>query len=303
MENRFIDAPTITIVQDTCNKCGLCSKTCPIRVFDYKKEEIPDIQNNDECVLCGQCLCACPTNSINHSGFDKSNFKATNNKQTLNADFAFDLLSQRRSLRNYKKEVPTINLLTKVVEIAGYAPSSPHHRVGWIRNATIVVGQENMKIVAEMTSEYMEKMIKILGGWFMKWAAKYDERAKAALGIVPSFKEGLSEYKKGNDMITYNAPAAIFLHAPIKSSTPQIDCDAACLQIQLYAEANGLGTCWNGLIQGAASGDHLKGFKKLEKFLKIPEGHKCYAAMTIGFPSVKLHSIPERKTDINWIIN
>lgn len=301
MENRFVDTPIISIDNTTCNKCGLCSKICPIRVFDFRKGEIPGIQNTDECVLCGQCLCACPTNSITHSGFDKSNFKNINNGQSFNADFVFSILTQRRSLRNYKKEIPTIALLTKVVEIAGYAPSSPHHRVGWIRNATIAVGHENMKIVAEITSEYMENMIKMLGSWYMKWAAKYDDRAKAALGIIPSFKEALKEYKQGNNLITYNAPAAIFLHAPIKSSTPQIDCDAACLQIQLYAEANGLGTCWNGLLQGAASGDYIKGFKKLEKFLKIPAGHKCYAAMTIGFPSVKLHSIPERKTEISWI--
>lgn len=301
MENRFVETPVISINNITCNKCGLCSRICPIMVFDFRKGEIPRIQNNDECVLCGQCLCACPTNSINHNGFDKSNFKHINNNQSLNADYAFNLLTQRRSLRNYKKEIPSIELLTKVVEIAGYAPSSPHHRVGWIRNASIVTGYENMKVVSDNTADYMEKLIKMLGSWYMKLAAKYDDRAKAALGIVPSFKEGLSEYKSGKDMITYNAPAAIFLHAPIKSSTPQIDCDAACLQIQLYAEANGLGTCWNGLIQGAASGDHLKGFNKLEKFLKIPKGHKCYAAMTIGFHSVKLHSIPERKTEITWI--
>jgi nitroreductase/NAD-dependent dihydropyrimidine dehydrogenase PreA subunit len=300
MENRFIAIPKISIDNTTCNKCGLCSRICPIMVFSYRKGEIPEIQNNEECVLCGQCLCVCPTNSINHSGFEKTNFKNINN-QTLNADFAYNLLTQRRSLRNYKKEIPSVELLTKIVEIAGYAPSSPHHRVGWIRNATIVTGYENMKIVADMTSDYMDNMIKMLDSWYMKLAAKYDDRAKAALGIVPSFKEALNKYRNGNDMVTYNAPAAIFLHAPIKSSTPQIDCDAACLQIQLYAEANGLGTCWNGLIQGAASGDHLKGFKILEKFLKIPDGHKCYAAMTIGFPSVKLHSIPERKTEISWI--
>ena len=74
MENRFLDVPIISIDSTTCNKCGLCSKICPIRVFDFRKEEIPVIQNNDECVLCGQCLCVWPTNSINHSGFDKSNF-------------------------------------------------------------------------------------------------------------------------------------------------------------------------------------------------------------------------------------
>ncbi len=301
MDNRFIDAPTITIVNDTCNKCGLCSMICPIRVFSYKKGEVPEIQNEFECVLCGQCLCVCPTNSINHSGFDKSNFRSINNNPSSDVDFAFKLLSQRRSLRNYKTEIPSKELLTKIIDIAGYAPSSPHHRVGWVRNAVVVTGYDNMKIVSDITAEYIERMIKTLGTWFIKWAAKYDERAKAALGVIPTFQFASDAYKTGNDIITYNAPAAIFLHAPVKSSTPQIDCDAACLQIQLYAEANGLGTCWNGFLQGAASGDHLKGFKKLENFLKIPKGHKCYAAMTIGFPSVKLHSIPERKTDITWI--
>jgi hypothetical protein len=71
--------------------------------------------------------------------------------------------------------------------------------------------------------------------------------------------------------------------------------------VQLYAEAFGLATCWNGLIQGAASGDHLKGFTKLAEFLRIRHKNKCYAAMTIGYPSFSLHSIPERKADITFI--
>ena len=85
------------------------------------------------------------------------------------------------------------------------------------------------------------------------------------------------------------------------SSTPQTDCDTALQLVQLYAESFGLATCWNGLIQGAAAGDHLKGFTKLAEFLHIPVENKCYAAMTIGYPSVSLHSIPERKVDVNWI--
>lgn len=301
MENRFLDVPIISIDSTTCNKCGLCSKICPIRVFDFRKEEIPVIQNNDECVLCGQCLCVCPTNSINHSGFDKSNFIKIQNKSKIDTNNAFDFLTQRRSVRNYRKEIPSNEILEKIANIAGFAPSGPHHRVGWIRNITIVSGYDNMKIVSDISADYMTKMIKTLGSWYMKLAAKYDDRAKAALGIIPSFKYSLNEYKTGNDLITYNAPAAIFLHAPIKSSTPQTDCDAACMLIQLYAEANGLGTCWNGIIQGAAAGDYTKNFKKMSEFLKIPNGHKCYAAMTIGFPSIKLHSIPERKTEISWI--
>ena len=35
--------------------------------------------------------------------------------------------------------------------------------------------------------------------------------------------------------------------------------------------------------------------------LKIPKDHKCFAAMTLGYPSINLHSIPERKVDVTWI--
>lgn len=51
----------------------------------------------------------------------------------------------------------------------------------------------------------------------------------------------------------------------------------------------------------AAAGEHIRNFSKLGKFLKIPEGHKCYAALTAGYPSIKLHSIPERNVNIKWI--
>jgi len=302
MENRFIETPIISIDNVTCSKCGLCSRVCPIKVFDFKKGEVPSIHNNDECVLCGQCLCVCSTNSINHSGFKLSNFKRIQNRQPFPPEIAFDFLSQRRSVRNYKKEVPSKELLEKILLIAGFAPGSPHHRVGWVRNVTVVTGAENIKIVLDMTAEYMQKTIKLLNGWMIKLAAKFDDSAKAGIAVVPSFKIALDELKNGRDSIMYNAPVAIFLHAPMYSSLPQIDCDAACMMIQLNAAANGLGTCWNGLIQGAASGDHLRGFTKLADFLKIPKGNKCYAAMTAGFPSVVLHSLPERRTDISWII-
>lgn len=123
MENRFVDTPIISIENTTCNKCGLCSKICPIRVFDFRKEEIPVIQNNDECVLCGQCLCVCPTNSINHSGFDKSNFIKIQNKSKIDTNNAFVFLTQRRSVRNYRKEIPSNEILEKIANIAGFAPS------------------------------------------------------------------------------------------------------------------------------------------------------------------------------------
>jgi len=236
-----------------------------------------------------------------HSGFELANFKRVQKMMPITPEVAFEFLSQRRSVRNYKNELPSAELLEKIVQIAGFAPGSPHHRVGWVRNVTIVHGKDNMKVVLDMTADYIQKTIKLLNGWFLKIMSGFSDLAKAGVAVVPDLEMRLDEYNKGRDSIIYNAPAAIFFHAPMSSSLPQTDCDTACMLIQLFAEANGLGTCWNGLIQGAAAGDHLNGFTKLAEFLKIPKGHKCYAAMTVGYPSIRLHSIPERKVDITWI--
>ena len=302
MEQRFIEQPVISINKETCSKCGLCSKICPVRIYGLSEEGTTITMNRlEECCLCGQCISGCTTDSIVHSGFEMSNFKQIRNKKSVSPKLAFEFLSQRRSVRNYRKEIPSKELLEKIVQIAGYAPGSPHHRVGWVRNITIVYSEENMKTVLDLTVDYIQKMLKLLNSGLLKVMAKFSDSAKAGLGVVPDLEMRLNEFKNGGDSIIYNAPVAMFFHAPANSSTPQTDCDTALLLVQLYAEAYGLGTCWNGLIQGAAAGDHLQGFKKLSEFLRIPKGHKCYAAMTAGYPSINLHSIPERKVDVAWI--
>jgi len=301
MRMNYLETPSINIDGETCSKCGMCARICPVSVFDYVRSSIPKTRYHQECVMCGQCLCACPTGSIQHSGFNMANFQPIPAHRAFDATDAFQFLSQRRSMRNYKSEIPSKELLEELINIAGFAPGSPHHRVGWVRNATVVMGHEPMKKVTAITADYMEQLIKLLSSWYMNLVARYSDRAKAGVAVVPSFKTALKAWRSGDDKITYNAPAAIFLHAPENSSMPQSDCDAAALMIQLYAEARGLGTCWNGLIQGAAAGDHLKGFNSLARFLNIPKGHRCYAAMTIGYPSIRLHSLPERRTEIDWI--
>jgi len=88
---------------------------------------------------------------------------------------------------------------------------------------------------------------------------------------------------------------------PKFSSTPQTDCDTALQIGTALCRIICLATCWNGLIQGQLQVIIEKDLQSSLNFSKIPGENKCYAAMTIGYPSVSLHSIPERKVDITMI--
>jgi hypothetical protein len=35
--------------------------------------------------------------------------------------------------------------------------------------------------------------------------------------------------------------------------------------------------------------------------LGIPEHHQVGAAMTLGFPALKLHSVPQREIKLHWV--
>ena len=299
-ENTFLNPPEISIKQNSCIGCGICEKICPVRMYKVIDKKSSIAHSLEECCLCGQCLAACPNESIIHSGFNLSFFKRISNNP-INPEIAFDFLSQRRSVRNYQKDIPPRDLIEKIIEIASYAPGSPHQRVGWVRNFSVVYGYDNMKHVLDMTVEYLQKSYKLIKSPLIRMAAHFDDSARAAQKVITDIEMRLQEYEAGRDAILYNAPIAIFAYAPTNSSMPHSDCDAAISYVQLFAHAHGIGTCWNGLLQTAAAGEHLKNFTKLSEFLKIPKGHKCYAAATAGYPSIKLHSTPKREVNITWI--
>jgi nitroreductase/NAD-dependent dihydropyrimidine dehydrogenase PreA subunit len=296
----ILEPPAITVDSARCTGCGVCQRICPVRIFKVTERKSAVARTTHECCLCGQCLAACTGAAINHSGFDVSRFGNTS-ETAVGPDSAFDLLAQRRSVRNYEKKVPSRELIEKIIDIAGYSPGSPHHRIGWVRNFSVVQGYDAMKLVLDMTAEYLRKVRTLIDSPVVRFAARFDASAKAAQAVLPDIEMRLKEYDEGRDAILYNAPVAIFAHAPLNSSMPHSDCCAAVSYIQLYAYANGIGTCWNGLLQMAAAGEHVKNFTKLSEFLRIPHGNKCFAAITAGYPSLPLKRIPRRSVDIGWI--
>jgi hypothetical protein len=51
----------------------------------------------------------------------------------------------------------------------------------------------------------------------------------------------------------------------------------------------------------AANGFKIKKFTELKEFLGIPDHHEVFSAATLGYPGIKLHSTPDRRTSIRFI--
>lgn len=58
----------ISINSQWCKKCGLCSYTCPKKVYSVKSYGSPEIINIEKCSGCGLCVQICPDLAIDIEG-------------------------------------------------------------------------------------------------------------------------------------------------------------------------------------------------------------------------------------------
>jgi nitroreductase/NAD-dependent dihydropyrimidine dehydrogenase PreA subunit len=292
---------SITIDREKCKQDGLCSRVCGVRMFSYKRKEYPEVRNQEECVLCGECIAVCPTGAITHSVLDKGRFKKTEQLATIDPDVVASILQQRRSVRAYKKERIPRDVLEKIARVAGYAPTSAHGGEGWTRSCIIVSGKENMRDVRDLTAEYLRQLAKLLESFMVRLVSRWNPGPRVGRSMLPDIYMRLRELEQGRDAITYDAPHALFFHSPTLSPYPQVDCDAAMYSVMLLAHAKGMGTCWNGWLTKAANGFRVKSFTALKEMLGFPAHHEVFSAATLGYRALDLHSVPPRETKIGWV--
>jgi len=291
----------ISVDEEKCIRDGLCAKVCPMRIFTHKKDGVPVLKDTGICILCGQCIAVCPQDAIDHNILPSGQFEKISERNPAGEEALIATLRQRRSVRVYKeKEVPR-DELNEIAQCCGYCPTGAHGGDGWERNVTIVTGKANMRQVLEYTIEYMKTMERKLNSFMLKQVSRWVPEARGGRSTLPDLLLRLGLFDKGEDPILHDAPALMLIHAPKDTSTPQADCDAALYAMMLAAESKGLGTCWMGWVQYAASGFKARSFTALKEFLRVPEHHDVYAAMVIGYPAMRLHSLPHRVTQCTWI--
>lgn len=292
---------TITIDHERCGTEGLCASLCPMRLFTHESGRVPSVSGEEHCVLCGQCVAACPNDAITHGALERERFRTIRGMPEIDAEGVESLLRRRRSVRNYRKRSIPRAELEQLTEIAGFSPTSAHGGEGWTRSCVVVSGEESMQRVRDLTAEYLRRLSEVLDSFVVKTVARWKPAARVGRSLLPDLTMRLVRYERGEDVITYDAPHAIFFHSPAHSVYPQVTCDTALYTVMLLAHARGMGTCWNGWLIKAANGFKLPSFTGLRELLGIPDHHEVFSAATLGYRGVTLHSTPPRSTAVRFV--
>ena len=106
----------------------------------------------------------------------------------------------------------------------------------------------------------------------------------------------LQSWNEGNDRIFRKVPHLVIAHAHKNERTAQAACTIALTYLELMAPFLGLGSCWAGYFFTAS-----QEWPPILEVLQLPEGHRVYGAMMVGYPRYQYPRMPVRNEPrITW---
>ncbi len=283
------------ITDDTCTNCAHCVSVCPAEYLKMKDNKIK--ANADSpfgCIQCGVCMMNCPNNSIKIRGqgiSEKDLIELPKEKPDFNA--INSLFLGRRSIRNFKKQEVSEDLINKILDAGTTAPISiPPSEV----KVLVINGQDKVQDFACEITETFDKMIKFLNPVVLRLLKHFMGPQYEILKefIMPYAKLAIDARKKGEDILLYNAPAIIvFYGSELCEKEDQI---LAATHASIAAEALGLGTCIIGGVPPCIDKNN-----KLRKKYGLLKNEKASIAFILGHPDVKFNKgIKRRFKDVKY---
>jgi len=217
----------LTVDQEKCKRDGICTEVCPAGIIEFiDKDAYPTLVDGGDklCIRCGHCVAVCPHSAMSHAIMKPEECQSVNEDWLFGPEQVEHFLRYRRSIRNYKKEQVEREVLTKLINIARFAPSGHNLQpVKWL----VIYERDEVQRMAGFVIDWMRHLI------------KEDSPLVAAmhLNLVVSFWEG------GNDPICRNAPHVIVTHAHKDDGTAPTACTIALTYLELAASFFDLRAC------------------------------------------------------------
>lgn len=253
------------INRESCIRCAECVTDCPARIIAMAEDGYPFIAVEKEanCYRCQHCLAVCPTGSVSIFGLDPA-ASLTLAGGYPDPDRLETLIKGRRSVRRYRDENLEPALFQRLLDVAWHAPTGVNSRQ--VR-FTVLDSREK-------TAEFRDAVMEGLGRLLRENALP------EGTGYYANFVRIWEKHHI--DLLFRGAPHLLITSAPKSVATPVQDCLIALSYFELFAQANGVGTVWNGLVHRIIT-DLLPETRIL---LGIPDDHVTGYSMVFGKPDV-----------------
>ncbi len=244
---------------DKCTHCGLCMKNCPFKCWELNENEVPVMKEQYICFSCFNCVVACPVNAVSvvrtfsvDNAFYDTEFPAfkrpvaPKDAEGNPADWTEveQVIMNRRSVRNFKKDPVSEPLIRRVLEAGRFAPSGGNHQP-W-------------KFVVVTDPRFIEEMEAACQAL---WEGMYgmftsDEQVMNLVKTVPTgvfdprVQYGVRCIATKELSVFFQAPVVIFIGTNRKMAGPETHAGITGQNMTLAASALGLGSCWSNFAAG-----------------------------------------------------
>ena len=177
---------------------------------------------------------------------------------------AIECIMTRRSVRNFKPDMPTDEEIKTVVEAARYAPSG--------------MGRQTWHFVVVRNKDWLDRM---------------NERVYSYVADVSKTSNLDRNGAKGYSC-NYHSPVFIIVSADPQYGTSNDDCACALENMFLAAHAIGLATCWINQL----GKEYCENIRDLLTEAGVPEGDMVYGCCALGYAGEEPTSRKERSDSV-----
>ncbi len=260
----------IAIDRERCIGCGLCAGDClaaAIRVSEGKAEIIKD------CFSCGHCVAICPAGAVRFEGeeYDMADVEPVGAGFGIDAATMLHAIKSRRSIRQFKKEIPSREELGKILEAGRFSPTASN-----AENVSYIVFTDE---TAELSRIAMEE----LRGY-------RDDPERFATVFPPPMTTDRVKFDY-DEFFFKGAPAVILTISP-----HTVNATIATANMELQAVSMGLGALYVGFFTRLVAGNG-----RLRRYIGLRDSDTVVTCLAVGYPSVRYQrTVPRKKAKVVW---
>lgn len=209
------------------------------------------------CIGCGHCYAICPVNAVTMPGTEDGGEVVSMTE--FDSARLLQAMKSRRTIRQFLPDRVEPEKVQMILEAGQYCPTATN----------------SQDVAFTILGSRQDQIEEICVNFFRK-----------GLGAAGKVSDLAKNMEIDDHFFFKGAPLVIVVSAKNKGNG-----NLASSYMELMAESLGLGVLYSGFFIASAA---LLG--KVKSLLNLPQGHKAVTCMVIGYPKVKYHRVPGRKT-------